>query len=458
MKRNKGFTLIELLVVIAIIAVLAAILFPVFARAREKARQSTCSSNQRQIAAAIQMYAQDHEETLPATATAWADLNIDAGILVCPTYGKAYPNGYVYCYCCDMKPMGQINDPINYPLTADGVAPGNIATLSSQLAYRHSNQAIVTYVDGHVAPVTYLCLSPDATNLAYAASATGFQPDPGALFQGTSGGIINGTMYDFLTGTASSPRLNGATTMQPYMMWGSDQTVRQVRVIEDVTAAYDRVMVDTLKSGGSATNEGDWVGQKDTGTGFNNKIYDVDLGAAITTRGVRVRVFKTAADITVGEVQVFGPQPNGGSLKSSKLTPASITASSTNTTYTTTGAAIDGNYFVRWLSATPALNPGTTYTLDITYNTPKMINGVSVLYCQQGGYSDLPSQWSLKVNTGMGFNTLGSYTPTGSRLWYFYNVTPAISAQNTTFRLEVPESAVTNGVAVYEFEAYSLDR
>ena len=57
-----GFTLIELLVVIAIIAVLAAILFPVFARAREKAHQTTCISNQRQIAAAIHMIAQDHEE------------------------------------------------------------------------------------------------------------------------------------------------------------------------------------------------------------------------------------------------------------------------------------------------------------------------------------------------------------------------------------------------------------
>ena len=49
MKRNRGFTLIELLVVIAIIAILAAILFPVFAQARDKARQATCTSNLRQI-------------------------------------------------------------------------------------------------------------------------------------------------------------------------------------------------------------------------------------------------------------------------------------------------------------------------------------------------------------------------------------------------------------------------
>lgn len=63
---RPGFTLIELLVVIAIIAILAAILFPVFAQAREKARQSTCLSNQKQTALAFLLYAQDHDETLPS--------------------------------------------------------------------------------------------------------------------------------------------------------------------------------------------------------------------------------------------------------------------------------------------------------------------------------------------------------------------------------------------------------
>ena len=64
MKRT-GFTLIELLVVIAIIAILAAILFPVFAKAREKARQITCASNERQIGLGITQYVQDYDETFP---------------------------------------------------------------------------------------------------------------------------------------------------------------------------------------------------------------------------------------------------------------------------------------------------------------------------------------------------------------------------------------------------------
>ncbi|MCE5218949.1 DUF1559 domain-containing protein [bacterium] len=63
--KRKGFTLIELLVVIAIIAILAAILFPVFARAREKARQASCQSNQKQIGLAFKMYEQDYDEKTP---------------------------------------------------------------------------------------------------------------------------------------------------------------------------------------------------------------------------------------------------------------------------------------------------------------------------------------------------------------------------------------------------------
>ncbi|MEP6757126.1 MAG: DUF1559 domain-containing protein [Chthonomonadales bacterium] len=63
--RRAAFTLIELLVVIAIIAILAAILFPVFARAREAARKSTCTSNLRQHGLALTMYLQDYDETFP---------------------------------------------------------------------------------------------------------------------------------------------------------------------------------------------------------------------------------------------------------------------------------------------------------------------------------------------------------------------------------------------------------
>src|SRR4028119_795664 len=65
--RHAGFTLIELLVVIAIIAILAAILFPVFARARENARRASCQSNLKQIGTGMLMYVQDYDERYPGS-------------------------------------------------------------------------------------------------------------------------------------------------------------------------------------------------------------------------------------------------------------------------------------------------------------------------------------------------------------------------------------------------------
>lgn len=82
---QQGFTLIELLVVIAIIAILAAILFPVFAQAREAARTISCLSNQKQIGTAVIMYLQDYDERYP-----WAAINLDD----CAGKGKGVGCGY----------------------------------------------------------------------------------------------------------------------------------------------------------------------------------------------------------------------------------------------------------------------------------------------------------------------------------------------------------------------------
>jgi prepilin-type N-terminal cleavage/methylation domain-containing protein/prepilin-type processing-associated H-X9-DG protein len=90
MKRNYGFTLIELLVVIAIIAILAAILFPVFAKAREKARQTTCASNEKQLGLAILQYTQDYDEQIPIRV---AGINSDGSqdLQVTGWAGRIYP-------------------------------------------------------------------------------------------------------------------------------------------------------------------------------------------------------------------------------------------------------------------------------------------------------------------------------------------------------------------------------
>lgn len=75
----RGFTLIELLVVIAIIAIIAAILFPVFARVREKARQATCLSNLKQLGAAVLMYVGDYDETFPFVLNCSANTTVKWG-------------------------------------------------------------------------------------------------------------------------------------------------------------------------------------------------------------------------------------------------------------------------------------------------------------------------------------------------------------------------------------------
>ena len=105
---RKGFTLIELLVVIAIIAILAAILFPVFARAREKARQTSCLNNIKQITLATLMYAQDNGEMYPQGGAWSPDGDMihwyaaiepylrNEQILICPSSGDPTPNTWNY--------------------------------------------------------------------------------------------------------------------------------------------------------------------------------------------------------------------------------------------------------------------------------------------------------------------------------------------------------------------------
>lgn len=190
--KKSGFTLIEMLVVIAIIAILAAILFPVFGRAREKARTASCASNLKQIGLAVLMYSQDYDETLPMV---WLDDNGTAGyqsgdstwaelirpyvkndqIYRCPsasgddktqTYHYAVNNAYYGTGDSYSPPIGQsepaiAGDPSRTYLALDRKA-GVLAT--PQIAWedvsgrwgignftdRHNNGLNILYCDGHV--------------------------------------------------------------------------------------------------------------------------------------------------------------------------------------------------------------------------------------------------------------------------------------------------------------------
>jgi len=116
-KSRRAFTLIELLVVIAIIAILAAILFPVFAKAREKARQSSCSSNMKQQAVATLQYVQDYDEKFPLfdhrNPTIYWRANIqpyikNTQVTLCPSDGRVNldANGMYQSYCANEELFG----------------------------------------------------------------------------------------------------------------------------------------------------------------------------------------------------------------------------------------------------------------------------------------------------------------------------------------------------------------
>jgi len=154
-RRRGGFTLIELLVVIAIIAILAAILFPVFAQAREKARAASCMSNNKQIALSFSMYKQDYDETYPPAVDAvsglwWENLvtpyikstNV-GGILTCPSGASrawAYSMNSWIGYGFGALPVGQSDASVTRPsdtiLTADACqAPNQAVTDKTNPAY-----------------------------------------------------------------------------------------------------------------------------------------------------------------------------------------------------------------------------------------------------------------------------------------------------------------------------------
>ncbi len=101
--RSKGFTLIELLVVIAIIAILAAILFPVFARARENAKRAACWSNLKQLAQACIMYSQDYDEILPigTDTVQWGNYRNPKLGLVAAIYPYVKSRPMFYCPTAD---------------------------------------------------------------------------------------------------------------------------------------------------------------------------------------------------------------------------------------------------------------------------------------------------------------------------------------------------------------------
>lgn len=185
-KYATAFTLIELLVVIAIISILAAILFPVFATAREKARQTGCISNLKQTGTAMLMYSQDYDETYalafyrqsataPATntTTIWArliqDYTKNTAIFVCPSASGDVGN------TVGTGDTAQTRYPVTYAYNV--WFPGTGAVGGSDLPQTVNPAQTVLVVDGVSAVPTVAGIAPDKWKEKRAATAKTGEPD-----------------------------------------------------------------------------------------------------------------------------------------------------------------------------------------------------------------------------------------------------------------------------------------
>jgi len=296
------------------------------------------------------------------------------------------------------------------------------------------------------------------------ASATGFGTTPSVtLSQGTASGIADGSEFSWASGLGTSPRVGTGTSLQPYMTWGTAQSIRTVRVWQDVNlTGYDRIVIDQL-TGSNPAVEGDWTTVKDTGTGLSKIFVDLDLGTTISTTGLRVRAFQSSADVTVGEVATFGPiayGSGGGTLTARRLTPTSTAASSTGFGRVT-GNAQDGwlaagpTAWTSYLSDTPAANAGSDFTYDMFFNGAE-IDSAALTWYPQAGFAGVPSSWEILVDKGSGLQSLGTFSASGSRLQYYFDFGFQQGVQQ--LRLRAPEANVPGGVGIgiAELEAFQF--
>ena len=168
-RRKSGFTLIELLVVIAIIAILAAILFPVFARARENARRASCQSNLKQIGLGIKQYIQDYDEKYPLQGD-WSD-GRDGWALIIQPYLKSTQ----VLQCPSERRPGSSS------ATADGI---NTSATNAGYTDYWINQNTTGFNEAKFSNVANTVLASDAIALGASAALVG----PGATCRGGGAG------------------------------------------------------------------------------------------------------------------------------------------------------------------------------------------------------------------------------------------------------------------------------
>jgi len=271
---RDGFTLVELLVVIAIIAILTAILFPVFNKARAKARQTTCTTNQRQIALGLLMYVQEHDEVLPPSTDWMKVCTSDMRILKCPDNQRTNTS-YTYNVTLSSKDLARVSKPTETMMTVDGEhTPGGLVNpnwsknlvawysadvgittngsgkvtqwlprnipssdgtdlatgfyTNADIALRHSGQAVMSFVDGHMEIRTTV---PEAADIGTGTPIT--QTNPSIAPTLDSSGILGKNSIDF-DNTLPGQYMNIAAGVGINFNAG-EYTIVQVRDMADTT-------------------------------------------------------------------------------------------------------------------------------------------------------------------------------------------------------------------------------
>lgn len=137
---------------IFITVIMGAILFPVFAKSREAARQSQCMNNVRQLTVSLQMYVQDHNGQFPGKDTVWTDTSYPPRATLCPTYGINKGNGYGYNASLSKRLLANpgMPEPQLIPMLGDSSTADHLLNTTTDLDPRHLHKAVVGFVDGHV--------------------------------------------------------------------------------------------------------------------------------------------------------------------------------------------------------------------------------------------------------------------------------------------------------------------